>query len=61
MPGMASKIHEEVLDEHLPGIVAKVLEHRDTRYKTNYFAIRGASRKKIEKKRIPRVPTSKKV
>jgi hypothetical protein len=26
-----------------------------------YFAIRGGSRKKIAKKRTPRVPTSKKV
>jgi len=28
---------------------------------TDYFAIRGGSRKKIAKKRIPRVPTSKNV
>jgi len=29
--------------------------------KKSYFAIRGGSQKKIEKKRIPRHPTSKKV
>jgi hypothetical protein len=62
MPCLTSKIHKEVLEnKYLSSIFAEALERRDTRYGTNYFAIRGASRKKIEKKRIPRVPTSKKV
>ena len=37
------------------------LERNLVMYKPTYFATRGGSRKKIEKKRIPRVPTSKKV